>query len=182
LIIKQALTIADRDGLAAVSMRRVGTELGHSGMALYGYVASKDELLQLLVDHVFGEVAPVDNARGWRAAIIEFFVRVHATLLRHPAVARLAAERPAEGGHTARHSGDIVAALRGAGLTEELAGEAFIALSCYTLGAALYTVGRGGTAAASATFPAAPARTSAAQFRGGLEHLLDGYAAHLTSE
>ncbi|HZZ48148.1 MAG TPA: TetR/AcrR family transcriptional regulator [Pseudonocardia sp.] len=183
VIVKQALTIADHDGLAAVSMRRVGAELGHSGMALYGYVASKDELLQLMVDQVFGEIAPLDDTQDWRHAIIEFFVRVRSALLTHAAVARLAAERPVEGGHSARHSRLILATLRGAGLTDDLAGEAFIALSCYTLGASLYTAGRDGTGTGTraTTSPPASVRASSAQFRGGLEHLIDGYAAHLTT-
>jgi AcrR family transcriptional regulator len=179
MIIKHALAIADHDGLASVSMRRVGAELGHSGMALYGYVANKDELLHELVDHVFGEVTPLDPTLDWRRAIIELFLRVRETLLAHAAVARLVAERPVEGGHSARHSRDIVAALRGAGLADDLAQEAFIALSCYTLGAVLYVVGRAGANPSAVTSPPAVVRTSSAQFRGGLEHLIDGYAAHL---
>jgi TetR/AcrR family transcriptional regulator, tetracycline repressor protein len=145
-IVDRALRLAGREGLAAVSMRRVGAELGYSGMSLYRHVADKDELLALMVDQVLGTVTPVDPARPWRDAIVAFFVELHEVLLAHPAVARLATEHPAQGRHTREQARRVLRVLRRAGLSDALAVEAFTALSCYTIGAALYAAGRDGTA------------------------------------
>jgi AcrR family transcriptional regulator len=192
-IVRRALAIADRDGLDAVSMRRVGAELGYSGMSLYGHVANKDELLALLVDHVFGTVPEVETGGPWRAAIVEFFLRLREALVRHAAVARIAAERPVPGGHAQRHARGLVDALRRGGLSDQLAVEAFIAMSCYTVGAVMYSAGRTssgdeawvrfGSAFADdgtdldALHHRLVSRADEAQFRGGLEHLLAGYVA-----
>lgn len=70
-IIAAALRIVDSEGLDAVSMRRVAQEFGTGAASLYAYVANKDELLDLLFDHVMGEIADrwpgtVPTAENWR--------------------------------------------------------------------------------------------------------------------
>ena len=57
-IVAAAIELADADGLAAVSMRRVAERLGKSAMALYTYVPGKAELLDLMLDTVYGELPP----------------------------------------------------------------------------------------------------------------------------
>jgi AcrR family transcriptional regulator len=61
--------VAREEGLAAVSMARVAKEVGASTMALYRYVASKDELLALMVDAALGPPVPVAPKEGWRAGL-----------------------------------------------------------------------------------------------------------------
>lgn len=191
MIVRHALAVADRDGLAAVSMRRVGAELGYSGMSLYGYVSSKDELLELLVDHVFGMVPEIDGDQPAEQAITGFFVRLRDVMLEHPAVGRIAAEHPVEGGHAQRHARQVVGLLRDAGVPGPLAVQAFIALTCYTIGGVVYAAGRteasddgwarfGSVFADEAIEPdllerALATRAGPEQFRGGLEHLVRGY-------
>jgi len=69
-IVEAAITVAGRDGLDAVSMSRVAAELGSAAMSLYRYIASKDELLALMVDTAMGEPAPGPTAeQGWRAGL-----------------------------------------------------------------------------------------------------------------
>ena len=72
-IVKAALRIGRADGLAAVSMSRVAAELGASTMALYRYVAAKDELIALMVDMGMGPppAAPASD-EGWRAGLAQW--------------------------------------------------------------------------------------------------------------
>jgi AcrR family transcriptional regulator len=82
-----AIRIADAEGLDAVSMRRIATDLDAGTMTLYHYVRTKDELLTLVGDAVMGEVAlPADHELpdDWRAAITLIANRSRDALLRHP--------------------------------------------------------------------------------------------------
>src|SRR4051812_5474668 len=69
-IVRAAIAMADADGLEAVSLRKVGAALDAGPMRLYGYVDTKEELLELMVDAVYGETAfeaPRDG--DWRDAL-----------------------------------------------------------------------------------------------------------------
>ncbi|MEV0108262.1 GntR family transcriptional regulator [Nocardia sp. NPDC050799] len=67
-LLRCAITIADTEGLDAVSMRRLAAELGVGPMSLYRFVANKDELLTRMADEVFGELdLPRPKLGGWRA-------------------------------------------------------------------------------------------------------------------
>ncbi|MCB7135934.1 TetR/AcrR family transcriptional regulator [Cellulosimicrobium marinum] len=67
-IARAAVALADAEGLDAVSMARVAETLGYSSMALYRYVASKDELLSLMADAAAADlVLPETSGLGWRA-------------------------------------------------------------------------------------------------------------------
>ncbi|MGN9846015.1 GntR family transcriptional regulator [Nonomuraea sp. H19] len=69
-IVRSAITIADGEGLAAVSMRRIAAELGASAMSLYRHVDGKDELVHLMADAVYGDDPPPERLpRGWRAQL-----------------------------------------------------------------------------------------------------------------
>jgi len=61
-----AVAIADTEGLDAVTMRRLAADLGVAPMAAYRYVSGKDELLELMVDHVYGELTLPSETKGWR--------------------------------------------------------------------------------------------------------------------
>ena len=69
-IVASAIELADTDGLAALSMRKVAERLGRSVMTLYTYVPGKAELLDLMLDTTLGEL-PTTYAldHGWRAAV-----------------------------------------------------------------------------------------------------------------
>ena len=69
LVVRAGVTVAAAEGLGAVSMSRVAKELGTSAMSLYRYVASKDELLQLMVDEALGEITYEAGDDGWRAGL-----------------------------------------------------------------------------------------------------------------
>ena len=67
-ITEAAVRIADAEGLDAASMRRIAADLGTGAMSLYRYVPSRDDLIELMVDHVLLEAGIPDRPTGdWRA-------------------------------------------------------------------------------------------------------------------
>ncbi|WP_053202119.1 TetR/AcrR family transcriptional regulator [Jiangella muralis] len=65
-IVDTGIAIADAEGVAAVSMRRVADELGYTTMSLYRYVPSKTDLLELMVEHASRTADPPAGLTGWR--------------------------------------------------------------------------------------------------------------------
>jgi AcrR family transcriptional regulator len=97
-IVRAALAIAEAEGAQAISMRRIATELGSTAMALYRHVFSKDDLLDLMLDAVFGEIAlPEQPAGDWRADLRMFAYASRTVLKRHPWVLSLLISRPTLG-------------------------------------------------------------------------------------
>lgn len=87
--------IADTEGLAAVTMRRVATELGVGVMSLYRYVLSKDDLLDLAFDAVYrGFEIPETPSENWREELRSLAHATRGLLRRHPWSATLLATRP----------------------------------------------------------------------------------------
>jgi len=78
------IAIADAEGLDAVSMARVAEKLGYTAMSLYRYVASKDELVSLMVDRACGTPPPTEPAAGWRARVEALLRAQLPILLAHP--------------------------------------------------------------------------------------------------
>ena len=69
-IVGAAIEVADAEGLAALSMRRVADRLGIGTMSLYTYVPGKAELIDVMLDTVLGEVAESGDVEpGWRAGL-----------------------------------------------------------------------------------------------------------------
>jgi AcrR family transcriptional regulator len=94
-----AIAIADTEGLAALSMRKVAERLGVSAMSLYTYVPGKGELIDLMLDTVFAEVPLTFAAAGWRARL-EAVARENWQLyLHHPWLLQVATSRPPLGPH-----------------------------------------------------------------------------------
>ncbi len=94
-IVEAAVAVASSDGLAAVSMNRIATELGAATMSLYRYVATKDELLALMMDSVFASPpAPRGPRERWRPALSRW-ARAHLAVLRlHPWAVRIPLSGP----------------------------------------------------------------------------------------
>ncbi|BAJ26142.1 MULTISPECIES: TetR/AcrR family transcriptional regulator C-terminal domain-containing protein [Kitasatospora] len=114
LIVTAALELADADGLEGVSFRRVAAALEVGPMRLYGYVETKAELLELMVDAAYGEIAPrTASGRGsrstaagasraagragepgWREELRAIAERTRLTALRHEWFTELLGGRP----------------------------------------------------------------------------------------
>src|SRR5579875_2163223 len=82
-ILSVAIDLADRDGIEALSMRKLGQDLGVDAMLLYRHVAKKDDLLDGMVDLVFGELGLRPAGAGWKAAMRQRAVAARAALSRH---------------------------------------------------------------------------------------------------
>ena len=193
LIVKAAFVIADRDGLSAVSMRRVAKELACNPMSLYEHVANKEELLDLVADSALAELPEIDPATDWYAAMAELMTAFHALLVRYPAVAHIMVARPLSGPMALQRGGPAIETLLRAGFDDATAVELFIAVSSYTIGVSLYEIARKGPEAlgAVARFDALAEHdqpilyrlgrriatvTDEHQFQAGLRHLLLGYS------
>jgi AcrR family transcriptional regulator len=128
-----ALAVADAEGLAAVSMRRVAGDLGSGTATLYRYITNRDELVDLMVDAAQGEDPLPEPTRDWRADLTAVAHALRATQLRHPWLGELAG-RPSLGPNWLRRS---EAALRAAvALTPDItqASRALGAVHAYVLG------------------------------------------------
>ena len=82
-VLDAALALADEGGLAAVTMASVGARLGVEAMSLYRHVGNKEEMLDGLVDRVYGEIEVPADATDWREALRRQAVSAHAVLRRH---------------------------------------------------------------------------------------------------
>jgi AcrR family transcriptional regulator len=101
---------ADAEGLPALSMRRVAADLGSGTASLYRYVASRDELLDLMIDEVKG-AEHTELTGDWRADLESVARQVRATLLRHPWLSGEIPGRPALGTNSLRrHEAALLAA------------------------------------------------------------------------
>jgi AcrR family transcriptional regulator len=116
-IISAAVAIADQDGLAAVSIRRVASKLDASAMALYHYVPSKRDLLNLMLDATYGEfeLAP-DSLTDWRASLHHFAWESRRCLERHPWVSLLRTNDTEYGPHCIRSLEALLTSLSRFGL------------------------------------------------------------------
>ena len=111
-IVQAALALADAEGLEAVSLRRVGAALGAGPMRLYGYVATKEELLDLLVDAVYAEMESPSPARSdWRKALRHLALQTRRVARAHPWFVALLGGRPRIGPNALAHMEASLAAL-----------------------------------------------------------------------
>ncbi|MFF0752966.1 TetR/AcrR family transcriptional regulator [Streptomyces sp. NPDC004267] len=96
-IVAAAVALADEGGLEAVSVRKVAARLNAGPMRLYGYISTKQELFDLMVDEVQGEILPREQPGDWREALLVLAHRTRQTALRHEWLADLLGSRPALG-------------------------------------------------------------------------------------
>ncbi|HKT06123.1 MAG TPA: TetR/AcrR family transcriptional regulator C-terminal domain-containing protein [Rugosimonospora sp.] len=136
-IVRTAIEIADDEGLGALSMRRVATELGVATMALYRHVRSRDELVLMMVDAAMAEAPPPAPVPGWRAQLEALGRLQWANYQRHvwlaPAVSMT---RPQLVPHGMRHTEYAVRALDGLGLDPGTRAHAAIGFIGYVRGMA----------------------------------------------
>jgi AcrR family transcriptional regulator len=88
-LVAAALAVVDRDGLSALTMRAVARELGVATMGLYRYVADRQALELLVVDHVFRSVDLALPDAGWQERVRVLLDRMRVAVARHPAVVPL---------------------------------------------------------------------------------------------
>lgn len=138
--LEAAVAIADTDGIALVTMRRVAQELGVEAMSLYHHVANKDDILSGMVDVVFGEIAPPPSDTDWRTAMVTRARAARTVLLRHPWAIGLLESRSQPGQETLRHHEAVISCLRKAGFSIVLTARAYAALDSYIYGFVLQEI------------------------------------------
>ena len=136
-VLQTALALADAGGLESLSMRKLGEAVGVEAMSLYNHVPSKGDLLDGLIDLVFGEIELPDGANGWKAAMRQRAISARAVLSRHRWAIGLMESRTTPGPATLRHHDAVLGLLREAGFPLGLAAHAYSALDSYSYGFAL---------------------------------------------
>ncbi|MGW5264607.1 TetR/AcrR family transcriptional regulator [Microbispora sp. NPDC004025] len=96
-LVAAAIALADEGGLEAVSLRKVAARLDVGPMRLYGYISTKEELFDLMVDEVHAEILPEERPGDWRKALHTLAHRTRRAALRHEWLADLLGGRPALG-------------------------------------------------------------------------------------
>ncbi|MCP9958498.1 TetR/AcrR family transcriptional regulator [Streptomyces sudanensis] len=137
-IVTAAVELADAEGLGAVSMRRLSTELGVGTMSLYRYVPGKAELLDLMLDRVQGlpPGTTPETPEDWRDGV-EALARGHLALYRrHPWLLKVNQSRSVLGPGSLRALEVALAGLRGMGLSDPETLSVIIAVQSFTLGIA----------------------------------------------
>ncbi|MBV6697987.1 TetR/AcrR family transcriptional regulator C-terminal domain-containing protein [Kitasatospora aureofaciens] len=139
-IVATAVQVADAEGLTALSMRRVATELGAATMSLYRHVPGKDDLLRLMMDEAFREEPLPDRLPGgWREGL-EAVARLQWRIYRrHPwLAATMSFTRPVMAPDVAVHTERSMAALAGLGLEQEEMAQASVTLAAFVCGLAVH--------------------------------------------
>lgn len=125
-VVEAAIALADAEGLAALSMRKVSEKLGVGAMSLYTYVPGKAELVDLMFDAVLTETygpgglasGPWPAEMGWRDRVAQVAQDAWDTYVRHPWALRVAAWRPPMGPGVLDKYEHELSAVDGIGLDE----------------------------------------------------------------
>ncbi|MBP2476865.1 AcrR family transcriptional regulator [Crossiella equi] len=114
-VVEAAVRLADAEGVDAVSMRRIATETSTGTTSLYRLFNGKEDLLELMVDAVYGEsLLPELPSGDWREDLRLVGVESRRLMLRHPWLAAVLGSRPPIGPNALRHMDFALAAARGA--------------------------------------------------------------------
>jgi AcrR family transcriptional regulator len=136
-VLETAIKRADAGGLEALTMRTLAEELDVAPMALYRHVADKDDLIDAMVDVVFGEIGLPPSGDHWRTAMRQRAIAVRDALLRHRWAIGLMESRRHPGPANLRHHDAVIGRLRAGGFSIELAAHAYSLLDSYIYGFAL---------------------------------------------
>ena len=133
-VFQAAVDLADRDGLGALTMRRLGAELGVEAMSLYKHVASKEEILDGIVELVVGEIEIPPDGAEWKEAMRRRAISAREVLSRHSWAIGLLEARDSKGPTALRYLDAILGNLRSAGFSIENAAHAFWLLDSFVYG------------------------------------------------
>lgn len=139
-VLRAAVSFADENGLASLSMRKLGQKLEVEAMSLYNHVAGKDDLLDSIVEMVVGEFELPSGQAPWRQALRQAAISKRQTLLRHPWAAPLIESRVTPSRVRFRYAEAVLGTLGGAGFSVELAYRAQLTISSYVHGFVLQEI------------------------------------------
>jgi AcrR family transcriptional regulator len=136
-VLETAVAFADRHGLDALSMRKLGEELGASAMSAYYYFPNKDQLVDGMVDLVFGEIEPPSRELDWKTAMRRRAVSTRDALNRHRWAVGNMEGRTDHGPANLRLHDAVLGCLRAAGFSIEATVHAYSVQDAYIYGFAL---------------------------------------------
>jgi AcrR family transcriptional regulator len=137
-VLSTAVSLADRGGLESLSMRKLAVALRVEAMSLYHHVASRDDLLDGMVERVVSEIEAPEPGVQWKQAMRRRAISAHDVLRRHPWATALLMSR-VNVSHAMLHYIDAtVGCLRQAGFSIAMADRAWNALDCYVYGFTLH--------------------------------------------
>jgi AcrR family transcriptional regulator len=199
-VAKAALELLDRDGLEALSMRRLAEHLGVGTMTLYGYFANKDDLLDAVIDAAVADREQVTLEGSWQDQLRRLMQASRRGLERHPSLVKVRAERPVLRPEALRFAESGLTILRGAGFGRSDAARGFRLLFTYVFGYVSFSPDEHADAARKASREATaalppdeyPAITESAEelsdamageatFEFGLDLIIAGLEARLTA-
>jgi AcrR family transcriptional regulator len=140
-VLRAAIDLADDVGIEALSMRKLGQELGVEAMSLYNHVANKDDILGGMVDIVMGKIELPAAGADWKAAIRRTAKSAYEVLLRHPWAASLVLSGAGVSDARLRYMDAILGSLRRGGFSAEMTDHAYHALDSHIMGFTLWQVG-----------------------------------------
>lgn len=140
-VLEAAVAIADEAGLDALTMRRLGERLGVEAMSVYKHVASKDNILDGIVDLVIGDIELPGPGLDWRAAMRERAQSARRVLARHPWAIGMMESRSSLGPNALRYADAVIGTLRTAGFSVRMAAHAFVLLDSFVYGLVVQEVG-----------------------------------------
>jgi AcrR family transcriptional regulator len=137
-VLRAAMALADEGGIKAVSMRKIAQELGVEAMSLYNHVASKDEIIDGIVDLVAADIDLARDDTDWKSAMRRRVISAHDVLLEHPWAANLWMSGQTLGGARMRYADAVLRGFREGGFPEELTYHAFHVIQSHVMGFTMY--------------------------------------------
>lgn len=140
MIVEAAAVVLDRDGVDAVTIRAVAKELQTGPASLYAHIADKDELLELVLDRVIGEMPPLAaDPRQWQHQLRQLCRDTLTVLLARNGIARVALSTVPSGPNGLRRAETTLAILRAGGLPDRVASFALDLISQFVVATAYET-------------------------------------------
>jgi AcrR family transcriptional regulator len=137
-VLRAAMKLADEGGIKAISMRKIAHELGVEAMSLYNHVASKDEIVDGIVDLVATEIDLAPTGDDWKEAMRRRVISAHEVLLQHPWACSLWMSSQTLGGPRMRYADAVLRGFREGGFPEELTYHAFHVIQSHIMGFTMY--------------------------------------------
>jgi AcrR family transcriptional regulator len=133
-VLDAAITLAARDGIESLTMRRLGEELGAGPMSLYRHVANKEDLIDGIVDLVFTEIGLPPDGVDWKEAMRRRAISVRDVLSRHRWAIGLMESRRNPGPANLRHHDAVIGCLLAGGFDIAMVAHAYSLLDSYIYG------------------------------------------------
>ena len=133
-VLGAAVSLADEDGIEALTMRELGLRLGFEAMSLYNHVANKDDILDGMVDLVVSEIDLPSDTVDWKEAMRRRAISAQSVFSRHPWASALIDSRESSGPARLRYFDWMIGTLRRAGFTLEMTAHALSVLDSYIYG------------------------------------------------